>query len=114
MEALRARPWPGNIRELENIVERALIHSSGDTLALPPDEPDETAAPASEEAISLSSVERAHIEKVLRECGWRINGSGNTADRLGLHPNTPVPHEEAGIVRARPVEAPRASRSAQP
>jgi len=33
-------------------------------------------------------VQRAHIEAVLERCGWRINGPGNAAERLGLHPNT--------------------------
>ena len=107
MDALQSRTWPGNIRELENVVERALIHSSGDTLVLSPDGPEEAAAQASADAISLSSIERAHIEKVLRECGWRINGTGNTAERLGLHPNTlRFRMKKLGIVRARAVEAP--------
>ncbi len=78
--------WPGNIRELENVIERALIHSPGDTLMLPEaslESPDGEAVPD-----RLVSVERAHIEGVLRECGWRINGFGNAAERLGLHPNT--------------------------
>jgi transcriptional regulator with GAF, ATPase, and Fis domain len=37
---------------------------------------------------SLDSIQRAHIEGVLLECGWRINGRNNAAERLGLHPNT--------------------------
>ena len=37
---------------------------------------------------SLDAVQREHIERVLRECGWRINGAGNAAVRLGMHPNT--------------------------
>jgi transcriptional regulator with GAF, ATPase, and Fis domain len=37
---------------------------------------------------SLAGVQRAHIERVLRDCGGRINGTGNAADRLGVHPNT--------------------------
>jgi transcriptional regulator with GAF, ATPase, and Fis domain len=54
------------------------------------------------------SVERAHIEGVLRDCGWRINGLGNAAERLGLHPNTlRFRMKKLGIVRREPArEAP--------
>jgi hypothetical protein len=37
---------------------------------------------------NLDAVQRAHIVSVLERCGWRINGAGNTAERLGIHPNT--------------------------
>jgi transcriptional regulator with GAF, ATPase, and Fis domain len=37
---------------------------------------------------NLDSVQRVHIEGVLEQCGWRISGIGNAADRLGVHPNT--------------------------
>jgi DNA-binding NtrC family response regulator len=95
MEALQAYDWPGNVRELENVVARAMIHSSGGTLEL--DAPLERsslppaafpAPPAPESAETLDAVQRRHIERVLRECGWRINGAGNAAVRLGVHPNT--------------------------
>jgi len=86
MDTLKRQPWPGNIRQLENVVERALIHSTGDTLVLVPGEFGDL--PTEDDAISLASIERAHIERILRECGGRINGPGNTAERLGLHPNT--------------------------
>jgi formate hydrogenlyase transcriptional activator len=86
MATLQRQPWPGNIRQLENVVERSLIHSTGDTLVLVPGEFDDL--PPEHDTISLASIERAHIERILRECGGRINGPGNTAERLGLHPNT--------------------------
>jgi transcriptional regulator with GAF, ATPase, and Fis domain len=96
--ALQHYSWPGNIRELENVVERALIHTTGETLMLPADclleLEDEPAG------TTLMSVERAHIEDVLRDCGWRINGMGNAAERLGLHPNTlRFRMKKLGIVR---------------
>jgi len=107
MDALQRHPWPGNIRQLENVVERALIHSTGDTLVLVPDDLEEVETTAVTDATSLSSIERAHIEKILRECGWRINGAGNTAERLGMHPNTlRFRMKKLGIVRSRPVPAP--------
>src|SRR5262252_7618084 len=107
MDALQRHPWPGNIRQLENVVERALIHSTSDTLVLVPDDLEEVETTTVTDATSLSAIERAHIEKILRECGWRINGAGNTAERLGMHPNTlRFRMKKLGIVRSRPVPAP--------
>jgi formate hydrogenlyase transcriptional activator len=89
MQTLMEHGWPGNVRELENVVERAMIASQGAVLQL-----DDTfvvkrqAGPAAEQSDRLDAVERSHIEAVLRKCGWRINGLGNAAERLGLHPNT--------------------------
>ena len=89
MDALQGHAWPGNVRELENVVERAMIASSGDTLQL--DEPLRLGgAGATQVTMSenLDVVQRVHIENVLQRCGWRINGKGNAAERLGVHPNT--------------------------
>ncbi len=87
MEALVRYDWPGNVRELENVIERALIRTTGDALRL--DYPLRPATPVSNSSEqTLDAVQRQHIEKVLRECGGRINGAGNAAVRLGLHPNT--------------------------
>jgi formate hydrogenlyase transcriptional activator len=89
MDALQGYAWPGNVRELENVVERAMIASTGNTLQL--DAP-LTLTPRSrgqtETPDNLDAVQRMHIESVLERCGWRINGAGNTAERLGIHPNT--------------------------
>src|SRR5262249_29683386 len=100
---LKCHAWPGNIRELENVVERALIHSTGDTLTLLDWSPEPwDALPI--EGTTLRSVERAHIQEVLRECGWKINGLGNAAERLGLHPNTlRFRMKKLGIVRRDPM-----------
>src|SRR5207253_2831873 len=87
MDRLQRHTWPGNIRELENVVERALIHSTGDTLTLRDDDLGTTHDPGVNSTL-LASVDRTHIEEVLRECGGRINGTGNAAEQLGLHPNT--------------------------
>jgi transcriptional regulator with GAF, ATPase, and Fis domain len=85
--ALQARSWPGNIRELANVIERAMIHSSGNTLVL-----DEMPTPqpsvSLREAGTLEEMERQYVEDALRRCRWRINGRGNAAEVLGLHPNT--------------------------
>ena len=99
MDELKRRPWPGNIRELENVIEGAIIHSTDDVLTLLDDGGEAEAAPT-EDASTLSAVERTHIQEVLRACGWRINGAGNAAERLGLHPNTlRFRMKKLGIVR---------------
>jgi formate hydrogenlyase transcriptional activator len=89
MRAFSAHDWPGNVRELENVVERALIMTSGPTLAADPAllgrAPD---APAVGTGATLAEADRAHIEAVLEECGWKITGKGNAAERLGLKRST--------------------------
>ena len=89
MDALQHHSWPGNVRELENVVERAMIASNGDILQL--DEPVRFQSPSAVQTAAsdnLDDVQRMHIETVLQRCGWRINGSGNAAERWGAsqHP----------------------------
>jgi formate hydrogenlyase transcriptional activator len=110
MDRLQQHSWPGNIRELENVIERALIHSTGDVLVLL-DEDIESPSDAALQNGTLESVERMHIEEILRECGGRINGRGNAAERLGMHPNTlRFRMKRLGIVRMRrPVGSTRPS-----
>jgi transcriptional regulator with GAF, ATPase, and Fis domain len=87
MQALARYTWPGNVRELGNVIERALILSTGPTLRLDA----AFAAPirrSADPAERLDDVERAHVVRVLERCHWRINGAGNAAEILGLHPNT--------------------------
>jgi formate hydrogenlyase transcriptional activator len=88
MEMLQAYEWPGNVRELENVVERAMIRSSGDTLMLHESLNNRNGQAAPESGSTLDVIERRHIQDVLRTCNWRINGNGNAAAKLGLHPNT--------------------------
>jgi len=84
MHALQSYDWPGNVRELENVLERAMILTPGPELHT-----EEVLGPAAGPADQqLVSVERAHIATVLKQAEWRINGAGNAADLLGLHPNT--------------------------
>jgi transcriptional regulator with GAF, ATPase, and Fis domain len=89
MDRLQAYDWPGNVRELQNVIERAMIRSTGDTLVLVDtlgDTPRQALAlPASS---TLDVVQRRYIESVLEKVHWRINGPGNAAEQLGLHPNT--------------------------
>jgi transcriptional regulator with GAF, ATPase, and Fis domain len=85
MATLQQYRWPGNIRELRNVVERAMILATGPrlTLTLP-------AAPAGthQRSARLADVEREHIRSVLESVGWRIRGAGGAAARLGLKPTT--------------------------
>src|ERR1017187_7322201 len=91
MEALVRWPWPGNIRELENFLERAVILTRGSVLDVPLAEL-ETSAAEEEGAVSdsptLETAEREHILRVLREVKGQIGGERGAADRLGLKRTT--------------------------
>jgi formate hydrogenlyase transcriptional activator len=111
MRALVGYGWPGNIRELANVVERALILSPGPVLHLDAAFP--AAAQPAAPADRLDEVERAHVLRVLDRSRWRINGPGNAAEILGLHPNTLRSRmKKLGIARpaAAPTEQARAAR----
>lgn len=85
MAALQEYSWPGNIRELRNAVERAMIVATSRrlTISVP------TSSPLAEHrSIRMADVEKEHIRGVLESTGWRIRGSGGAADRLGLRPTT--------------------------
>ena len=80
MEALVRYPWPGNIRELQNSIERAIIFSRGEVLMLQP--LPEIPAP-SREPQTLEEAERQHILKALRATNWVVGGPSGAAHRLG-------------------------------
>lgn len=85
MFTLMRQEWPGNIRELQNVIERAVILSPGPDLHLPPGEFDRAGPSASPGASrSLAEVERDHILCVLRQARWVIGGRDGAAARLGL------------------------------
>ena len=93
MDRLTAYDWPGNIRELRNVLERAVVLSAGPVLRL--DEFGEhlqaAAGPAAAVGVAartLEDVEREHILRTLESCDWRVRGVGNAAARLKLNPNT--------------------------
>ena len=85
MEALQEHSWPGNIRELRNVIEHSVILSPGDMLKVSvlPDSPTREAQP-----VSLAEAERDHILKALQTTRWRIKGPHGAATRLGLQPST--------------------------
>jgi formate hydrogenlyase transcriptional activator len=101
MNALVNYHWPGNIRELQNLIERAVILSRGSTLVVPLDELKESnhrdqslsagtskVTTQTNGAETLESVERDHILKVLGESSWVIGGPKGAAARLGLNRTT--------------------------
>lgn len=90
LQALCRYDWPGNIRELRNVIERAVILAKGPILkiGLPVDNLDAAATPSKSSLVSLEEVEREHILHVLETCGWRVRGQGGAAAILGLNPNT--------------------------
>jgi formate hydrogenlyase transcriptional activator len=85
MAALQRYAWPGNIRELRNVVERAVIVSTGPRLAI---EPPGARAGRRQSSTQLADVEREHIRSVLQKTGWRIRGRGGAAELLDLKPST--------------------------
>ena len=90
MERLLAYPWPGNIRELENVLERAIILANSTMLEIEPQmlalQPQDEAEAA--QSSTLEQVERDHIQAVLKQADGVIEGDRGAAKVLGLHPNT--------------------------
>ena len=90
--ALQQYSWPGNIRELRNVVERAMITTTKTRLMIPLPHLFTAAGSARHEenqhSTNLADVERDHIRRVLENTKWRIRGKGGAADRLGLKPTT--------------------------
>jgi len=84
MRALIRWDWPGNIRELENFIERAVILTRGTALRAPLGELEVHEAPTPNQDLSLEAKEREHILRVLRETKGKIGGSDGAAVRLGL------------------------------
>jgi transcriptional regulator with GAF, ATPase, and Fis domain len=85
MDELLRYPWPGNIRELRNVVERALITCNDRTLEL---RPLHAGVDQSPENLDLEENERRHIQRVLHQTGWRLAGKDGAAEVLGLKRTT--------------------------
>ena len=88
MEALTNAPWPGNIRELENFIERSVILSQGDDLNVPIAEIRKSSARGAGPISTFQETERQAIVDALKETSGRISGRGGAAERLGLKRTT--------------------------
>jgi formate hydrogenlyase transcriptional activator len=88
MTALQQYSWPGNIRELENFIERAVILSQTTDLEVPVSELKRPTTAADRAAVSLEDAERQHILKALHEARWIIGGQAGAAAKLGIKRTT--------------------------
>jgi formate hydrogenlyase transcriptional activator len=91
MDALVAYPWPGNVREMQNVIERAVILSPGPALQVPLGDLQPAATEARAPAgtpVTLADAEREHILGVLHETGWVLGGPKGAGARLGMARST--------------------------
>ena len=88
LSALSSYDWPGNIRELQNFIERSVILSPGAALRPPLQELKKSPTTALPEAITLEEAERDHICKTLLATRWVVAGPGGAAARLGIKRST--------------------------
>jgi chemotaxis protein methyltransferase CheR len=87
MAELQSYGWPGNIRELENVLERAVINSSGCKLHLA----DQLTKPSrflSKGPDTMEAIEKKHILRVLEQTNWKVSGKNSAAEILGLDRST--------------------------
>jgi len=83
---LRHHPWPGNVRQLQNVIERAVVAATGPTLRLP--DPERRSNRAAASSRTLAQVERDHIVATLQATKWVLGGWNGAAARLGLSRTT--------------------------
>ncbi|MFC1850441.1 sigma-54-dependent transcriptional regulator [candidate division CSSED10-310 bacterium] len=90
IDKLLAYSWPGNIRELENLIERAIILSKDSILHVDdlPLDVALTEKPVASSSGTLQSMEHDHIKKILETCNWIIEGKRGAARRLDIAPST--------------------------
>jgi formate hydrogenlyase transcriptional activator len=84
VEVLKAHDWPGNIRELQNCIERAVLFSPGSVLRLPLDLKQTVKQSSESAARTLADADREHILETLEQVNWLIGGQDGAANRLGL------------------------------
>jgi len=109
MDALTRYEWPGNIRELQNLIERAVILSPGPTLEVPLAALNTRQGPSSiaEPAVTLQEADRRHIISALERSNWVLAGANGAAARLGIKRSTlQFRMRKLGIVRPTARQAP--------
>ena len=105
LTALERYPWPGNIRELQNFIERSVILSRGGELEAPVAELMNTEMPCASPR-TLADADRAHIMTTLKETNWVVGGANGAAARLGLKRTTLIAKmRKLGLSRAPAEEA---------
>jgi formate hydrogenlyase transcriptional activator len=87
---LKAHDWPGNIRELQNFIERAVLFSPGSVLRLPLDLKQMVKQSSESASRTLAEADREHILETLNQTDWLIGGQDGAANRLGLPRTTLV------------------------
>jgi formate hydrogenlyase transcriptional activator len=121
MEALENHDWPGNIRELQNVIERGVIMTTGSVLSrqtsehLTRHEPAPVRVPALAEPVSIATLtdaERAHITATLRRTNWVVGGPRGAAAQLGVPRTTLLAKMQRlgisnGVTRSRSGQSPR-------
>src|SRR5262249_30938321 len=92
MDAMSEYQWTGNVRELENFIERSVIHSPASELRPPlaesPQQRTFSTRPSKGSPATRKEAEREHILRALRDSNWRIGGSTGAAARLGMKRTT--------------------------
>ena len=88
IKKLQCYNWPGNIRELRNVLERAVITSNTDKLMIRDKLENINADELSSKYVSLEEIEKHHITKVLSDCNWKVSGANGAATVLDLNEGT--------------------------
>jgi formate hydrogenlyase transcriptional activator len=100
IKAMERYSWPGNIRELQNFIERSIILTTGSELRAPIAELTRS-EPQADAVRTLEDANRAHIKTTLRETSWVVGGPNGAAARLGMHRTTLISRmRKLGISRA--------------
>ena len=110
MTVLEAHDWPGNIRELQNFIERAVLFSPGSVLRLPLGLKHTVTQRSEGGARTLADADREHILETLEQANWLVGGTDGAANRLGLPRTTLVYKMRKLGIKARRSAGPRSSR----
>ena len=95
-ELIQAYPWPGNIRELQNTIERSIILAHGNNIQLQISQPSNRTSihamsPTEDRIFTLSDLdelEKTNLQKAMEKCNWKVSGAGSASELLGIKPTT--------------------------